>query len=71
MRGLLNGADPSTVTWTSRDAARHTVTVRNGNVDSGELSGGQTFRSAFTTPGSFEYYCRIHPHMTGVVVVRP
>jgi plastocyanin len=59
------------VTWTNRDAAPHTVTLRDGTADSGELSGGQTFRHTFATPGSFEYYCRIHPHMTGVIVVTP
>jgi len=61
----------TTVTWTNRDAAPHTVTFRNGTADSGELSGGQSFRYPFATPGSFAYYCRIHPHMTGVIVVTP
>jgi plastocyanin len=61
----------TTVSWTNHDAATHTVTFRNGAADSGDLSGGQTFRYTFATPGSFDYYCRIHPSMTGVVVVTP
>jgi plastocyanin len=61
----------TTITWTNRDSAPHTVTFRDGMADSGELSGGQTFRHTFATAGSFDYYCRIHPHMTGVVVVMP
>jgi plastocyanin len=61
----------TTVIWTNRDAVPHTVTFRDGTVDSGELNGGLTFRYTFAAPGSFDYYCRIHPHMAGVVVVMP
>lgn len=59
----------TTITWTNHDVVHHTVTFRNGMADSGELGQGETFRFAFATPGSFDYYCRIHPDMTAAVVV--
>lgn len=60
----------TTVTWTNQDEAQHTVTFSNGMADSGLLSRGQTYRYTFTSPGPFAYYCTVHPHMVGIVVVR-
>ncbi|HKW05882.1 MAG TPA: cupredoxin domain-containing protein [Nitrososphaerales archaeon] len=58
----------NTVTWTNNDQASHTVTDK-GVFDSGVLSPGQTFTYTFTTPGTYHYYCTIHPWMTGTVIV--
>jgi plastocyanin len=59
----------TTVTWTNDDQVSHTVTFRNGGVDSSILRTGQSFRYTFTTPGSYDYYCSIHPYMVGRVTV--
>ena len=61
----------TTVTWTNRDDDAHTVTsVANGNRRTG-LDTGETFSYTFTRAGTFEYFCSLHPLMTGKVVVTP
>lgn len=37
--------------------------------DSGIMQTGQTFRHTFNNPGTFEYYCDVHPSMVGEIVV--
>ena len=58
-----------TVTWTNRDAVRHTVTGEDGDWTSGLLARGQSFSRTFTEPGTFEYYCEPHPNMQAKIVV--
>lgn len=59
----------ATITWTNNDPAPHTVTSRDTVFDSGNLSRGATFSYTFDQSGTFEYYCTIHPNMTGKVTV--
>ena len=62
----------TTVTWTNKDGAAHTVTSNTGSTevfDSGSLSTNATFHHLFATPGSYHYHCTFHPNMTGTVVV--
>jgi len=62
----------TTVTWTNHDDEPHTV-VNDGNprsFKSGALDTGDTFAFKFDKPGTYKYFCSIHPHMTGVVVVK-
>ncbi len=59
----------ATITWTNYDLVAHTVTFRNGMADSGLMRPRQTFSHTFTSPGIFDYYCRVHPNMVGSVVV--
>ena len=61
----------TTVDWTNEDPFAHTVTARDGAFDSGTMDGGGTFSQRFEERGSFEYFCAIHPSMTGTVVVTP
>jgi tyrosinase len=59
-----------TVTWTNTGDRRHTVTAADGvSFDSGNLRPSETFQHQFTTIGTFDYYCAIHPSMTGSVIV--
>ena len=60
----------TTVTWTNNDSAPHTVTTRDTLFDSSNLSRGATFSYTFEQSGTFEYYCTIHPYMTGKVIVQ-
>jgi amicyanin len=60
----------TTVTWTNRDEEPHTVTSAERVFASPGLDAGETFSFTFTTPGTYHYYCALHPHMTGTVVVR-
>ena len=61
----------TTVDWTNGDPFAHTVTARDGAFDSGTLDGGQTFSQTFGEPGTYDYFCAIHPSMTGTVTVTP
>ena len=62
-------AKGATVTWTNADTAPHTITFRNGMRDSGMLRQGQSFSYTFTTPGTYTYYCTVHPYMVATVTV--
>lgn len=61
----------ATVTWTNMDGQAHTVSGRDRAAmpDSGSIAGGATYENTFTTAGTFEYVCGLHPFMVGSVVV--
>lgn len=61
----------TTITWTNKDATGHTVTSKDGKfVGSGTLGTGGVFTYTFSTAGTYDYYCMIHPlYMTGTVIV--
>jgi plastocyanin len=59
----------ATVTWNFQDGMPHTVTAVDGGFDSGRLSAGGRFSHTFDQPGTFAYYCTLHPSMRGEVVV--
>ena len=67
----------TTVTWTNNDSAPHTVTegtaadTSSGHkFDSGIFGPGQTFKQTFDQVGVINYYCSIHPFMSGEVIVK-
>jgi len=60
----------NTVIWTNDDSAEHTVTATDGSFNSGSIEPGQTFAYTFTAPGTYTYYCTIHPWMRGTVIVK-
>ena len=59
-----------TVTWTNRDDDVHTVTSSSGVFGSGGLDADDTFTFTFSKPGTYDYFCKLHPLMTGTVVVQ-
>jgi plastocyanin len=59
----------TTVTWTNDDDVPHTVASSIKLFKSKALDTKDRFSFTFTTPGTYEYFCSLHPHMTGVVVV--
>ncbi|TPG28145.1 cupredoxin domain-containing protein [Mycolicibacterium hodleri] len=59
----------STVTWTNHDGEPHTVVANDGSFHSPGLDTGATFSFTFTTPGSFDYICSVHPFMHATVLV--
>lgn len=82
---ILNISTGTTVNWTNADLISyesfeleqiHTVTSGNvdiGNIgmefDSGFLHAGKSFHHTFNSTGSFDYFCFIHPFMTGRIIV--
>lgn len=59
----------TTVTWTNRDGAPHTITSEDGTWESGNLGEGASFTFTLDTPGEYAYYCSIHPSMEGTIRV--
>jgi plastocyanin len=53
------------------DSAPHTVTVSSGpeKFGSPNLQKGDSFSYKFTKPGTYDYYCAVHPDMKGSVTV--
>lgn len=66
---LTGVAVGDTVTWTNYGAEHHTVTADDSSFNSGNLAPGESFSQTFAATGSFTYRCRIHPSMTGTIIV--
>jgi plastocyanin len=66
----------TTVTWTNHDSTIHTVTEGTPGgadaapaFDSSYIGPGATWEYTFDNAGEFDYYCTLHPFMTGKVTV--
>ena len=60
------------VTWTNRDDIPHTVTDQDHpkEIKSPPLDTGDAYSRVFMEAGTFRYFCSLHPHMQGTVVVQ-
>ncbi|HTI87721.1 MAG TPA: cupredoxin family copper-binding protein [Alphaproteobacteria bacterium] len=62
----------TTVRWVNRDDIPHTILDKQRKVfRSKVLDTDDSFSFTFAAPGTYEYFCGLHPHMTGQVVVTP
>ena len=65
-----------TVRWTNAEAVSHDVTKRSGpgpKFSSGRPGGmnkGDTYERSFSAPGKIDYFCTVHPNMTGTITVK-
>ena len=59
----------STVTWTNRDDIPHNIVSTDRAFKSPVLDTNQQFSHRFDAPGTYTYFCSLHPRMTGQVVV--
>jgi plastocyanin len=59
----------TTVVWTNHDDIPHTATSSTQAFKSNVLDTDEKFSFTFTTPGTYKYFCALHPHMTGTIVV--
>ncbi len=57
------------VTWQNQDTAPHTATADDGSFDTGTIEKGKIGSATFKEPGTFTYFCEIHPTMHGTVEV--
>jgi plastocyanin len=59
----------TTVTWDNEDDIPHTIASSTKLFRSNALDTGDKFSFTFTTPGAYQYFCSLHPHMIGTIVV--
>ena len=60
----------TSVTWTNHDDIPHVIaSSTKGAFKSKTLDTDDKFSFTFTTAGVYEYFCSLHPHMTGTIVV--
>ena len=59
----------TTITWTNRDDAPHIVASTDQKFKSPVLDTDERFSHRFDVPGTYQYFCSLHPKMTGRVVV--
>jgi plastocyanin len=60
----------TTVTFVNDDDEPHTVTSTVKAFDSEGIDTHQTFTQTFAKPGTFMYFCEVHPYMHGTVIVK-
>jgi plastocyanin len=60
----------TTVTWTNRDDIPHTVVSDDKVFRSKVLDTDEKFSYTFPKPGTYPYFCSVHPKMTGKVIVQ-
>jgi amicyanin len=62
----------TTVTWVNADDVPHTATSKMSPpvFDSKTLRTGDKFSYQFKKPGTYDYFCKPHPYMTGKVIVK-
>ena len=60
----------TTVTWTNKDDLPHGIASSNkAFTRSKALDTDDSYSFTFTTPGTYQYFCYLHPHMVGSIVV--
>lgn len=60
----------TTVTWTNSDDVPHTVVSEDYTFKSKVLDTDEKFSYKFTKPGTYSYFCSVHPKMTAKIIVQ-
>ena len=68
--GTLTVKPGTTVTWVNHDDEPHTVNENNKAFKSGTLDTDAKFSYKFNSPGTYSYFCSLHPRMTGQIIVK-
>jgi plastocyanin len=58
------------VTWTNHDDIPHNIVSSDQKFRSKALDTNDQFSFTFTEPGTYEYFCGLHPRMTGKIIVQ-
>ena len=58
------------VTWINGDDIPHTIAATNHAFRSKVMDTDQQYTFTFAAPGTYEYFCALHPHMQGRVIVK-
>ena len=59
------------VEWENNDDIPHSIVEATGRFHSAALDTGDKFSFTFSQAGTFDYFCGLHPRMTGKIVVTP
>ena len=59
----------TSVTWINNDDVPHLIVSKQGKFTSPVLDSDQKFTTTLKTPGTYDYYCSLHPKMQGKLVV--
>lgn len=68
--GVVTVRAGTQLTWINHDDIPHTVDSTEGKFKSSALDTDDKFQFRFTEPGEYPYYCRMHPKMTGKIIVQ-
>jgi plastocyanin len=60
----------TTVKWVNHDDIPHTVMASDKSFRSKALDTDDSYSFTFTSPGTFGYFCGLHPQMTGKIIVK-
>lgn len=61
----------TTVTWVNNDDIPHSVVDKKLSFRSKALDTEDRFSFTFTNAGDYDYFCSLHPHMVGKIIVKP
>ena len=68
--GTITVKAGTTVTWTNKDDIPHGIaSANNGFKKSAALDTDESYSFTFTAPGTYQYFCYLHPKMVGSIVV--
>jgi plastocyanin len=59
------------VTFKNEDDIPHSVVATDGHFHAPAMDTGDSYSITFATPGTFPYFCGLHPHMQGRIIVKP
>ena len=59
------------MTWVNADDIPHVASEKNGTLRSNALDTDESFTQTFPAACTIEYFCAIHPHMPGKLIVTP
>ena len=59
----------TTITWINDDDEPHNVTASDRSYRSPIMDSGARFSRTYPAPGEYAYFCALHPHMTGRILV--
>ena len=60
----------TTVQWVNHDDIPHTIVEKKTSFRSKALDTNDSYSYTFTSAGAFDYFCGLHPHMVGKIIVR-
>src|SRR5262245_41686092 len=64
--------EPGTIVeWVNHDQTIHNIILPGAKVSSPGMDSGDRYTFKFESAGDFSYLCGLHPHMTGVIHVKP